>query len=629
MTLQPPPLPDPNGPKPAAAAVPLGPLPVYAAAPPRRSVFGSIFRFFVGSFAILGLLVALLFGSLIALAVAAGERATRVEDRSVLYIDFEKPIPDEPSRGLLAQLQPQPTLQDTVEAIRAAAGDPRVVALVGRFGEQVLTLSQAQELAPAIQAFTAAGKRSVAYSESFSEAVSSRADVYLASAFYETYLQPEGQVGLSAHAAELVHGADALAQLDIRWEGGRREEYKTANDAFVESRPRPEEIENLNALIGDLDRQLFDGIASNRQIDAAGLRSLVADRFPADSEAVTAGLVDNLMGYHALRRDLANLAGGTITLLGVQDYRTGAAERFTVPDTAPTIAVLHAGGMILRRSDEGGFGLSDNTVTDARRMESAVTGLLNDNAVQAVVLRVDSPGGSVIGSETVRQAVDSLRSQRALPIVSSFGSVAASGGYWIATATDRIVANPATITGSIGVVVGRPYIGAALEKIGLHITRVGPDEGPAGMFSLLHSMTPGERATLDRMLDRIYGTFVRHVATARGKTEDEARAVAKGRVYTGDQALQLGLVDELGGLEVAILAAKKAANIPANAPVKIVHYPQSGDPLQELLGGGSEIVRGTALLAQFGRGLESFGVLGPRAAPQNRMLAMPDGYGLK
>lgn len=629
MTMDPPPLPPwgaPGSKIPPTVEAGAPPTVVMAAPPPPRrgGFFRGLWKFLVGTFAIAGLLTVLLFGGLIALALSLGGKANTVQADSVLYIDFEEPIPDEPKQGLLAALQPAATLQDTVEAIRVAAKDSRIKALVGRFGEQVLTLAQAQELSAAISDFNASEKPTYAFAESFGEVSSARADVYLSSFFKTVIVQPLGQVGLAPHAVELMHGKAALDRLQIGWQGGRREEFKTAMDPFTEPTPRPEEVENMQALLTDLDRQLFDTVATNRGISSHDLRDAVADSFPTDEKAKALKLIDDIEGWPDLRDRLARIGtGGTDRLVKPEHYRAANAAAFAARPGAKRIAVLHAGGMILRRSGNGGLSLSDETVTDARKMENAIQQIANDSAIQAVVLRVDSPGGSVTGSETVRQALLSLQGK---PIVSSFGSVAASGGYWIATATDKIVADPATLTGSIGVVIGGPYLGAALEAIGITVTRVGPQEGPAGMFSGFHAMTPKEKAVLEAMLDRVYAAFLDHVANARGKSVEETRAIAKGRVYTGAQAKDIGLVDELGGLDKAIGIAKADAGIGAGDAVEIVHYPKAANPFEELTGGGMEALKGAMMLANLGRGLEMLGVLGPRVTHNVNTLALPESY---
>ncbi|WP_207478275.1 signal peptide peptidase SppA [Arenibaculum pallidiluteum] len=573
-------------------------------------------RFIVRLFALIGLLVVL--------AIVGGGYwiYQRLEDRPdlpesiVLQLDLDKALaeraPDDPF-GLLRR---ETSLRDVVEALDRAARDPRVKGVAARIGGDQFGLAEAQELRAAVGRFRAAGRFAIAYSETFGEFGPGNVSYYLASAFDEIWLQPVGMVGLTGMVAQVPLARGALDKLAVVPELGKRAEYKTFANTFTETGLTPAHRQMMEELVGDLTGQLVSGIADGRRMGADALRVLL-DRGPfLDREAVEARLVDRL-GYpdEALAAARERAGSGT-GLVGAPAY-LDVAGRPNVE--GPKLALVVGTGTIVRGESEpspfgGGSAIAADTISDALDKAS------RDPAVRAILLRIDSGGGSAVASETIRRAVVRAR-QAGKPVVVSMGGMAASGGYWIALGADRIVALPATLTGSIGVVAGKMATEGFWEQLGITWGVIGRGQN-ATMWSQIPRYTPSELQRRDAMLDDIYGTFTGHVAEARKLSLDSVREIAKGRVWTGAQAQALGLVDVLGGYEVALAEARQLGGIPAGSPVTVELFPRPRNPLRQamdLLAGRAEAAAGLAeALAPLARAaaiLES-PATGPATAPE-------------
>jgi protease IV len=472
---------------------------------------------------------------------------------TLLELDLTVPVleapPTDPIGAALARRRP--LLRDLVDGLRLGAADPDVAGVVAHVGGHTPTLAQVQELRAAVRAFARTGKPAVAWTESFGEFGPGTVPYYLATAFDEIWMQPSGEVGLTGIVAEAVFVKDALAKLGIVPQMSRRHEYKNAADMFLASEMSEAHREASGRLAASAMEQVVDGVVEGRRLTPEQVRDLV-DRAPLSAgDAAEAGLVDRL-GYRdevytALRQRL-----GEIRLRFVHRYRRAKLLR---PERAfgrlakrPGVAVIHGTGAIhLGRSTRRGFGSSSigsDTIGAALRAASA------DHEARAVVLRLDSPGGSYVASDAIRREVIRVR-EAGKPVIVSMGTLAASGGYFVSMAADTIVAQAGTLTGSIGVFGGKAVVRDLLDRLG--ITRDGVAEGRnAWMFSAYRQFSDDEWRRLEDWLDQVYDDFTGKVAADRGLTRDHVESAARGRVWTGADAQQHGLVDELGGLERAV-----------------------------------------------------------------------------
>jgi protease IV len=477
-------------------------------------------------------------------------------------------------------------LRDAIAAIHRAAQDPRVAGLIARVQLGASPPAAVQELREAIVAFSAV-KPSLAWAETYPGTMS----YYLASAFSEVWMQPSGTVGLIGFASNATFLRDALEKVGIEAQFIARGEYKSAADLFTEDGFTDAHREAVTRMLESLQDQVWRAVAESRGIDSGSLDGL-ADRAPLlRDDAIAAGLVDRI-GF----RDEAYAR--IAELIGVEDvspeagdsespprlyltrYAGAARSRLasSVPPvpgrrSKPTFAVITVEGPIV--DGRGGpqflpFGTSSvggDTIAAALREAAA------DDSVSAIVLRVDSPGGSVIASETIWREVARAR-EAGKPVVTSMGSVAASGGYYVAMGTDAIVANPATITGSIGVITGKLVVRDLKDRLGVVSDTVRTNAN-ADAWSIDAPFTPQQQAHREAEADLIYADFVERVAEGRNLSTDAVDAVARGRVWTGADALERGLVDELGGLRTAVRRAKVVAGLDEDAEVRIVSYPGS------------------------------------------------------
>jgi protease-4 len=490
-------------------------------------------------------------------------------DQALVEQNPEDPVADALSSGGL-------TLRDVVEALERGRTDPRVKGLVARLGEEGLGFAQAQEVRAALARFRASGRFAFGFAESFGDFGPGNKAYYLAAAFDQVWLQPVGMVGLTGLAAEVPFARKALDWLHVVPDIGHREEYKSAMEPLTEpgfSKPHREMTESL---LDDLTGQLVAGIAADRRLAPATLRTLI-DRGPlTDREAKEAGLIDRLGYWDQVLEEAKAKAGSDADTVEPGDYLAAAG---TPHEDGPTIALIYGVGGIER--GKGGVNpMLGGTTLGSDKLVQAFHEAIEDDDVRAILFRIDSPGGSAVASEAIRRAV--LEAKAAgKPVIVSMGDTAASGGYWIAMNADRIIAAPATLTGSIGVLAGKMATGGLWESLGVTWESIRRG-GNAAMWSSVTPFDAAGRERLETMLDSLYATFTANVAEARKLAPEKVRQIARGRVWTGSQALDLGLVDELGDLELALTRTREAIGLAADAPVSLDVYPRPRSLLERL-----------------------------------------------
>ncbi|GAA2757974.1 signal peptide peptidase SppA [Actinopolymorpha rutila] len=472
---------------------------------------------------------------------------------TVLELDLTVPLLEAPPQDPIGAVlhRRRPLLRDLVEGLRLAAFDPSVTGLVAHVGGQGPTFAQVQELRAAVRVFADAGKPTVAWSETFGEFGPGTLPYYLASAFDQVWLQPSGDVGLTGILAEAVFVKDALTKLGVVPELSRRHEYKNAADTFLATQMSDAHREAAGRLAASAMEQVVEGVSTRRKLTSDQVRELV-DRSPLSAkDALAAGLVDRLGYRDEVYSDLRKRLG-EVAFRYVQRYRQARQleprQALARLQRSPGVAVVYGTGPIhLGRSSRRGLSstsIGSDTAAGALRAAAA------DPKVRAVVVRVDSPGGSYVASDAVRREVVRVR-EAGKPVVVSMGTVAASGGYFVSMAADSIVAQPGTLTGSIGVFGGKAVVRDLLDRVG--VARDGVAEGRnAAMFSAYHRFTADEWRRLEDWLDQVYEDFTAKVAADRGLSRDHVEKAARGRVWTGADARERGLVDEFGGFERAV-----------------------------------------------------------------------------
>jgi len=492
-------------------------------------------------------------------------------------------------------------LPDVLDGLRRARDDARVRTLVVRLGGRSLGLAAVQELRRAIADFADAGKATIAWAESFGEFSASNVQYYLATAFEQIWLQPSGDLGLTGIAVERIFLRGVLDRFGAEFQVAKRHEFKSAAEQLTEtgfSGPAREATERLTASVTE---QIVQAIADRRGLPRARVGELIdAGPFLA-ARAQAEGLVDEL-GYRDEVYSRARKQAGpdaTVLYLGRYQRARALAERAravvtTVPAAPePGVALIYATGPIRRgRSGRGpltGGAMGSDTIS------AAIRSAAKDPHIRAIVLRVNSPGGSYVASDTIWREVVRARTG-GTPVVVSMGDVAASGGYYISMAADQIVAQPGTITGSIGVLTGKPVLGAAIGRVGVTSDLI-THGAHAAMFSQLRPFSPDEWTLVNDWLDHIYADFTGKVAASRGMTPEQVHEVARGRVWSGADALAHGLVDELGGLDRALAIARQRAGLPDSAPLRVFPHARPIDRLRPAASSESRGVASASLLA--------------------------------
>ena len=560
---------------------------------------------------VLGSLAILLFGMFILFAIAGSmERTVTVKEGSILRIDFSEVINDAPSSDPLAgfdfrtlQSTRQLSLLKVLRTLEAAAVDDRIEGIYLRMNGTggVTGTALIEELREAIELFKQSGKFVVAYNETYSQG-----QYYLASAADRIYLQPEGGMDWSGLSTSLMFYKGLFDKLDLKAEVFRPTvcKYKSAVEPYILDRMSEANREQMQALVDSMWGTIAEAVAASRGIDVERLNE-IADKLQVTlpEDALKYGFVDGLLYEDQMKEVFAEL--------GVEDDGEGNYDFVSLGDYASMVgvdldnlgadrvAVVYADGQIV---DGEGYGkeIYGNTLA------AKIAGVRDNEKVKAVVLRVNSPGGSALASDVIWREIELLRAEK--PVIVSMGSYAASGGYYISCPADVIVADRLTLTGSIGVFgMFLNPIDALKNKLGITLDGV-KSNASAGMGSV-EPLTPAQRASIMRGVDKVYETFTQDVAAGRNLPIEKVLDIAGGRVWSGSDALGIGLIDAYGGLKTAIALAVDKADLGENFRVVEVTQQPSGlaamlstlnvsvrkafvrSELQELFGGYDRVQR--------------------------------------
>lgn len=543
-----------------------------------------------------GFIAMFLFIGMIGAIAAAGDTAPVMPKEAVLKIDFTKMTLAEQT----AEADPLAMLQgggeitpvgiySAINAINAAAQDPAIRYIYMKPDAASGGFAQIEEFRTALKNFRDSGKAIVSYIES-----PTNAGYYLASVSDKIYMTKyDGGMNMFAGlSSQLIFLKDALDRLGVNVQLIRHGKYKSAGEMYIRNSSSKENMEQNEAMISSMWESWSTEIAQSRDITVEELNSMLNDlklNFPSDF--LENGLVDELLSREELQQKLADLyvtdSYKKVNSISLADY----ASIKDVPNLKATnkIAVIYAEGNIVDGSDSEGVA--------GDRFAKIIADVRADKDVKAVVLRVNSPGGSVMASEKIKAELDLLREN--VPVIASYGDYAASGGYWISANCDYIFSNATTLTGSIGVFSMIPDIGGTIKnKLHVTVTPVKSNEH-ADMLGMMRPLTPNEEAYMQASVERIYTKFTSIVAEGRDMTVEAVDEIAQGRVWTGAEALEIGLVDQIGTLEDAIeYAAMSIEGVTSVEDVQIAAYPKPQTTLEMLLeafGGTESVFAGTPL----------------------------------
>jgi protease IV len=528
------------------------------------------------------LLVGILGIAVIWIALRKGEPTIRNNSVLALRVTGSLPdyTPDDPFKKFFGG--PDQSLTGLIMQFKKAKVDNRIKAILLDIDMSGVGWGKAEELRDAITDFRSSGKTVYAFIE-----LGLNKEYYIATACDKIIVAPPGELFINGLAADVMFFRGSLDKLGIYPDIYQIGKYKSAGDMFTQKQMTDAHRQYVNEMLDDLFNRYVNTIAQARKKTPDEVRTLIDNAPYSAAKAKEVGLIDDVVYHDELENQLKKQLGykdtDTFPLVRGVDYRDVSPESLGL-NQGERIAVIYASGDIgsgsSQNSPSGDQSIGSDTVSKALNDAAA------DKSIKAIVLRVDSPGGSGLASDIIWHAVEAANQKK--PVVVSMSDVAASGGYYISASASKILAQPSTITGSIGVVAGKPVLRGFYDWLGISNEFVLRGK-TAGMFRETEKFSDDERAKFEEWIKQTYyGDFVPKVAKGRKRDPQYIDSVAQGRVWTGAQAKDRGLIDEYGGLDRAIEVAKELAKIPANKGVERVIFPYPTTFLQQLLSGGGE-----------------------------------------
>ncbi len=532
---------------------------------------------------VVGIFITLIIFSVISIVSVAGMIATQgvtapIKDGSILKIDMAGELTERadenPFAALMGDMAATQSLEDALLALKKAAKSDKIKGVFLCGSSLATQPAMAQELRQALLEFKKSGKWIVAYGDSYSKTA-----YYLASVADSILLNPEGVVEFNGMATELMFYKDVMDKLGIKMQVFKVGTYKSAVEPFIASEMSPANREQVTSYLTSIWNNMLQEVAESRHMDATRLNTLADTQtaFSTPGMSLNNGLVDALCYMDQVKTILQNKCGldedEELTFASVTDV----AKSETLDEKVDKqIAVYYAYGEIVQ-TPATGLGQTAPQIVGTKMIDD-LQKLRQDDDVKAVVIRVNSPGGSAFASEQIWREVCLLKAKK--PVIISMGGLAASGGYYISCAANRIFAEPTTLTGSIGIFGMVPDVSELItKKIGLKFDVVKTNE-MADLGTMSRPVSQAEGAQLQHMINRGYDLFTQRVADGRGISQDSVKVIAEGRVWTGEQGLKIGLVDELGNLDQAVAYAAQQAQL---QKYRTVAYPAPENPFEQLL----------------------------------------------
>ncbi len=510
-------------------------------------------------------------------AMILGKSSAPLPKNIILVLNVTNPITETPAGRSLANPFSSGgiTAQDLIETLDHARRDQRVSGLIVSLDVGGLELAHIQEIRAAIKRFRASGKFAYIYTASFADLGSGIGAYYLATAFDEIWMQPVGMLSMTGLAMEMPFAKKLLDKVGAQAQFLHREEYKSAMESFTNETISPANKEMSESLLKSIAAQIGNDILADRKLKRETFDANIDKGLITGADALKAGLLTKL-DYADAVADAAQKKAKTdeTSLVSLEDYYDAAVKK-EPPKTRSDVALVRVVGEIVPGDEpEPGYATSDY-------IADAIDDAAENKHIKVILLRVDSPGGSPTGSETIRHAIVKAK-EKGKKIIVSMGSLAASGGYWIVVDADRIFASPSTLTGSIGVIMGKFQISGLWEKLGVNWEAISWGRN-ARMWSMNNPIGESEMESLNAAIDNTYASFLSRVAEGRKMDVNDVRKIAKGRAWTGLQAKEIGLVDEIGGLDEAMNYAAKQAGVKDPRDLRVIELPEPLTPVQQLL----------------------------------------------
>ncbi len=533
---------------------------------------------------------------LLTMAVASSSKPT-TPAAAVLELDLRAGVSDQPSTNPFAAFSGSGlSAIQVVDVLAQASEDRSVKGLLIRLPEAGMTPATADELRQAIHRFRKSGKPVIAHSQGFAPAGAVMSTYMVGTSADELWMQNTSGFQATGFSADSVFLGRAFAKYGVKADFEQRYEYKNAVNEYTQSDYTGPHREAMTAWMDAMYGSALAGAAQDRKTTPEALKAVIEGGPYTAQQALENKLIDKIGQAEEAEAAIKQRAGKGAEIIPFNKYASDKGDRLGSGKNA--IAIVGGEGAIVtgRGGSGGGFGGGSSIRSDDTA--KAIYDAIEDKDVKAIVFRVSSPGGSPDASEQILAAVRAARAA-GKPVVVSMGAYAASGGYWISSEADWIVAQPTTLTGSIGVFGGKFVLADALGRFGVDMRQLSVGGEYADAFSPTQTFTPQQRAAFSTSMDRIYDDLIQRVATGRKLPPERVREIAKGRVWTGAQALPLGLVDQLGGLTEAVAKAKELAKIPADESVRFKHFPKSKstfEALSEMFGVQTEGAKALVML---------------------------------
>jgi protease-4 len=533
----------------------------------------------LGTFVTLIVLFLLFFGMIVSMVSFSSNEEVLVEENTLLTLKLDQQIferkPGNPFAGFsFTDMQAEESigLDDILKNIAKAKEDPKIKGILLDLSELMAGAAQVEEIRNALADFKLSGKFVVSYADNLSQKA-----YYLASIADEIYLQPEGAIDFKGLMVDMAFYKKTLEKLDVEAQIIRHGKFKSAVEPFMLDKMSPENRQQIEQFTGSIWKNMLEGIAKSRKISEIRLNEIADSLLSTTSSgALKSKLIDKLMYRDELIENLKGRlnvdSAGTLNTISIAKYVDAADPVKKKVDRSKRIAVIYAVGEV--ESGEG----EENSI-GSKNIPEAIRKARLDEKVKAIVLRVNSPGGSALVSDIVWREIELAK--KAKPVIASFGDVAASGGYYIACGANKIFAMPNTITGSIGVFGMIPNAQKLLsEKLGINYDVVKTNAN-SEYISLNRPLTEYQRSVIQGGVEEVYDVFTGHVAQGRNMKQADVDSIGQGRVWSGIDAKRIGLIDEFGGLDAAIAEAAKMAKI---ENYKLMILPEPKDPFTEILG---------------------------------------------
>lgn len=571
-----------------------------------------------------------LLGLFSVIEVARGKH-TPAPRQFILTLALDGTLPEKPPEALLSNPfgKKKLSLHQIVEMLSRAEKDERVKGLAVKLEGAGLSVAHIQELRAAIRRLRAAGKPAWVYATSYGDIGTGLGSYYLAASFDEIWMQPLGTVSIAGIGMEMPYVRGLLDKVGVEPQFFQRKEYKTAFESFTRETMSPESREMMTAMIESVGGQILTEASADREISPDRFKALIDRGLLLGHEALEAGLIDKLdyedVFVDSMRGALGIASTGDMSgseampLFSIYDYKKSLPSRQGSEGrgdrtAAVTVALIPVTGTIVEgnpRSSGMAPAFMNEETASAVEIVKAIEEAVKDPAISALVVRIDSPGGSPVASESMRRALLKA-AEKGKKVIVSMGTVAASGGYWVATAAERIFASPATLTGSIGVVGGKVSVAGLSGKLGVNWESVRWGRN-ADLWSLNAPFSESGAERINAMLDEVYSAFIERVATGRGMTREQVERVARGRVWTGEQAKAVGLVDELGGLDMALDYTARQLGLPDRSGLEVRLLPKPRTPLEELIEALGEESGATGVLARIALSIAGHPLFAPQS----------------